>query len=408
MTRDIIIPGAVLAQGGFILRSVSVIGIGETKFGKLENCDLKDLIRAAGERAIEDAGIGKDAIQSVVMGNYNGGFWNNQTQFGALAAETLGLKQVPNFRVEGACASGSLAFRQAYLSIAAGVYDVVLVGGVEKMSATDTAKITEGIAAATDYEEEAKNGLTFPGIFAMIARRYMYEYGLTREELAKVPVQSHENGLLNEDAQMRKRIDEQKVLSGFPVADPLTVYDCSLVSDGAVFLVLCATERVGMIDKQNRGVEIIGSGHGGDTLSIAGKETITSFSATKTAAREAYEMARLTPQDIDFAEVHDCFSITQIINTEDLGFFPAGEGIRGVLSGETGLKGRLPINPSGGLKAKGHAIGATGLSQIYEVVLQLRGEAGERQVANASVGLTQNLGGSGAVCTVHIFRRSAV
>lgn len=385
------------------MRSVSVIGIGETKMGKHPNRSLRDLIAEAGNKAIADAGIDKSMIQALYLGNFNSQYLCYQGHMGPLASEVLELGDVPTLRTEGACASGSLAFRQALIAIAAGIYDVVIVGGVEKMTHRETETVTTGIASAADVDREVNLGVTFPSIFAMMANRYFYEYGDARNAMAACAVQNHEHAMLNPDAQMQKRITVEQVKNGAPVAYPLTVFDCSLVTDGSAFVVLAATDVAKGFAKQ-RLVEVIGSGHAGDTLTASTKRSLTTLYATVNAAKQAYAMAGLAPDDICLAEVHDCFTITQILNTEDLGFFEKGKGGRAVLDGETSLQGRIPINTSGGLKAKGHPIGATGLSQIYEVVTQIRGEAGQRQIKGAEVGLTHNLGGTAATCVVNIFR----
>ncbi|MCL2368296.1 MAG: thiolase domain-containing protein [Oscillospiraceae bacterium] len=385
------------------MRSVSVIGIGETKMGRLADRSLQDLIREAGEAAMADAGVSKDQIEAMYIGNFNAQQLTGQGHLGPMAAETLGLK-VPAIRMEGACASGGLAFREALVAVAAGIYDIVLVGGVEKMTHRSTEDVTEAIASASDFAAEAEAGVTFPGIFALIANRYFHEYGNAREAMTAVAIQNHANACLNPDAQMPKPVTAEKVETGLKIADPFTIFDCSLVTDGAAFVVICSTETAKKIAK-GRGVEVIGSGHGGDTLSIGSKDSLTEFAVTKKAAAKAYDMAGITPGDVDLAEVHDCFTITQIINCEDLGFFPKGEAPAAILAGKTARdSGVVAVNPSGGLKAKGHPIGATGLSQIFEVVTQLRGEAGERQVPGAKIGLTHNLGGTAATCVVHIFK----
>ena len=386
------------------MRSVSVIGIGETKMGKREGLTMKDLIREAGEAAIVDAGIDKAAIQAVYVGNFNGSYLCGQSQVGPMVTEVLGLPRIPSMRTEGACASGSLSFRQAMIAIAAGIYDVVLVGGVEKMTHQPTEIITSAIASAEDVGLEVAAGITFPSLFAMIANRYFCEYRNVREEMALCAVSNHYNASLNPDAQLRKIITPEMVKNGVPVASPFTVYDCSLVSDGAAFVVLAASDIARALNNGHRQVEIAGSGHGGDVISLCGKESLTTFHATKCAAREAYQQAGVTAADIQFAEVHDCFTITQIINIEDLGFFPKGHGADAVAEGKIAITGEKPINTSGGLKAKGHPIGATGLSQIFEVVTQLRGDAGERQLRRADLGLTHNLGGAAGTCLVHVFR----
>ena len=388
------------------MRSVSIIGIGETKMGKYPDRSLRDMVKEAGEKAISDSRINKKDIKALYVGNFNSSYLCGQSHMGALVSEELELGYIPTLRTENACASGSLAFRQAYIAVAAGLYDTVLVGGVEKMTHRDTAEVTSAIASAADAVNEFGIGATFPSLFAMIANRYMYEYDATREMLAAVAVQNHDNALLNPDAQMQKKITIEKAMNGFPVSHPLTLYDCSLVSDGAAFVVIAASETLS--NKASvRAVEVIGSGHAGDTLRLATKKVITEFPATIHAANEAYKMAGISAKDIDFAEVHDCFTITQIINTEDLGFFKKGQGGTAVLEGKTGLTGIIPINTSGGLKAKGHPIGATGMSQIYEVITQIRGEAGKRQIKKADIGLSHNIGGTASTCCVHIFRRLA-
>lgn len=380
-----------------------MIGIGETKMGKLPDRSLRDLIKEAGSKAIEDAGIEKERIQALYMSNFNGQYLCYQGHMGPLASEVLELGNIPTIRCEGACASGSLAFRQGLFAIASGMYDVVLVGGVEKMTHRATEEVTTGIASAEDFQIEARVGITFPSIFAMIANRYFYEYRNVREEMAMCAVSNHYNASLNPDAQMQKTITAEQVKNGFPVSSPLTVFDCSLVTDGAAFVVLAATDAAKEVCKK-RIVEVVGSGHAGDTLTIGTKKSITAFAATINAAKEAYNMAGLSPADIDFAEVHDCFTITQIINIEDLGFFEKGKGGDAVASGKIALNAEKPINPSGGLKAKGHPIGATGISQIYEVVTQLRGEAGARQLKKADIGMNHNIGGTAATCVVNIFK----
>ncbi len=385
------------------MRQVSIIGIGETKMGKFPDKSLRDLIREAGSQAIADAQIDKKSIQALFIGNFNGSYLCLQSHMGPLASETLGLGTIPTVRTEGACASGSLAFRQAMISIAAGIYDVVIVGGIEKMTHRATEEVTTAIASAADVEMEVNVGATFPSIFAMIANRYAYEYGDVREAMAACAVQNHANALLNPDAQMHKAVTVEQVLNGARIASPLTIFDCSLVTDGSAFVVLAATEIAKKISP-NRPIDVLGSGQAGDALTAASKPSLTTLQSTVEAAKDAYAMAGLAPADIDLAEVHDCFTITQILNCEDLGFFEKGTAARAILAGETSLRGRIPINSSGGLKAKGHPIGATGLSQIYEIVTQLRGKAGERQIDGARRGLTHNLGGTAATCTVHIFQ----
>jgi len=379
------------------MRGVSVLGIGETKMGKLPDRTLRDLILDAGTKAIADAGIEKDQIQALYMGNFNSSHFCRQSHIGPLASEVLGLGNIPTMRTEGACASGSIAFRLGYTAIASGLYDVVLVGGVEKMTHRDTEFITQGIATAADSEFEVSIGVTFPSVFAMMANRYFHEYGNVRDAMAMCAVQNHENALLNPDAQLRKRITIDDVKNGAPIADPLTVLDCSLVSDGCAFVILAESGLADCLSRK-RIVDVVGCGHAGDTMTIETKKSLTTVAATLRAAAEAYRMAGVKPSDIDLAEVHDCFTITQILNIEDLGFFEKGKGGPAVMDGKTARGGEKPVNVSGGLKAKGHPIGATGISQIYEIVTQIR------HVRKADIGLTHNLGGSAATCLVSIFR----
>jgi acetyl-CoA C-acetyltransferase len=385
------------------MRSVSVIGIGETKMGRFPERSIKDLILEAGEKAINDSGISREKVEALYMSNFNAQFLCGQGHIGPLATEVLGLGTIPATRVEGACASGSLAFRQAWMAIASGIYDVVLVGGVEKMTHQTTETVTAGIASASDFEIESSIGATFPALFAMIANRYFHEYGNVRDEMAMCAVQNHENALLNPNAQLKKKISIEQVRNGVPIASPLTIFDCSLVSDGAAFVVLASTDFAKEVCSK-RLVEVIGCGQAGDTLTLGSRKSLTTFNATVKAAKQAYAMAGIKPTDVNLAEVHDCFTITQIINVEDLGFFEKGKGALAVANGMIAPNGEIPVNISGGLKAKGHPIGATGLSQIFEVVTQLRGEGGERQIGNAEIGLTHNIGGTGATCVVSIFQ----
>lgn len=388
------------------MRSISVIGIGETRFGRLKEYSLRQMIEEAGTKAISDAGIEKEKIDALYIGNFNSSFFCGQSHMGPMAAEILKLGTISTMRTEGACASGSLAFRQAMIAIAAGIYDVVIVGGIEKMTHESAEQVTEGIASAADAVLEVGIGATFPSLFALVANRYAYEYSDPREAMAIAAVQNHENGYLNPDAQLRKLITVEDVKNGMPVADPFTVFDCSLVSDGAVFLVLAATDIAEKMNRK-RAVKVLGSGHAGASLTTYSKKSLTSFEATLKAASQAYKMSGKLPKDIDLVELHDCFTITQVITMEDLGFFEKGKGVEAILKGHTSRRGEIPVNLSGGLKAKGHPIGATGLSQIYEIVTQLRGEGNDRQIDKANIGLSHNLGGTGGTCVVHIFEGRA-
>ncbi len=385
------------------MKRASIIGIGETKIGRFPERSLRDMISIAGEQAIADAGVEKQDIQALYLGNYGGQSLANQGHLGSLASEVLGLGHIPTIRTEGACASGSLAFRMALIAVMSGIYNTVLVGGIEKMTHRDTETVTEALAAAMDYELEMLQGFTFPSNFALIANRYFYEYRPVKKEMGICAVNAHHNASLNPNAQMPKETTLEKVLSSPIICDPLSLFDCSLVSDGAAFVVLSTAEIARSLNR-HRVVEVIGSGHAGDTITLATKKSITSFAAAAAAAAQAYHQAGVGPEDIDLAEVHDCFTITQIINLEDLGFAERGKGGDAVANGVTALDGKKPINTSGGLKAKGHPIGATGICQMCEIVTQLRGDAGPRQVKKADIGLTHNLGGTAGTCLIHIFQ----
>lgn len=384
------------------MRDVAIIGVGLTKFGELWDKSFRNLIAEAGTKAILDAGIEGKEIDALYVGSMSPGRFVGQEHVGALVADSSGLSimNIPATRVESACASGGMALRQAYIAVASGMHDIVVVGGVEKMTDVVGGEATNILAMAADQEWEAFFGVTFPALYAMIARRHMYEYGTTREQLAMVAVKNHENGLLNPHAQFHRKITVDDVLNSPKVADPLTLLDCSPISDGAAALILAPLDKAK--EYTDKIVKIIGSGQASDSLALHGREDICTLKATVEAGKQAYKQAGIEPKDIDVAEVHDCFTIAEILAMEDLGFVKKGEGGKAVEEGRTRIDGDIPINPSGGLKAKGHPVGATGIAQAAEIVLQLRGEADKRQVKDAEIGLTHNIGGSGASCVVHI------
>lgn len=384
------------------MREVSVIGIGLTKFGELWDRSFRQLISEAGSKAILDSGISGKDIDAMYIGSMSSGRFVGQEHVGALVADASGFSHmhIPSTRVEGACASGSLAVREGYLSILSGENDVVIIGGIEKMNDVGGSAATETLATAADQEWEAFFGATFPALYAMIAKRHMHEYGTTKEDLAKVAVKNHANGAKNPYAQFRREITIEKALNSTPVAEPLGLLDCSPVTDGAAALVLCEKNKAKKFS--GKPVKIIGSGQGSDTLSLHGRRDICTLDATVHAAKMAYKKAKITPNDVDLAEVHDCFTIAEICAIEDLGFVKKGEGGKAVDKKITTLNGTLPVNTSGGLKSKGHPVGATGVAQIVEIVKQLRGKADKRQVKDANIGLSHNVGGSGATCVVHI------
>lgn len=381
------------------MREVSIIGAGVTPFGVREE-GLAALGAAACRSALADAGLVPDRVEAFFLGNFAGQAFVGQSHAAPLVAHAAGLGAIPCTRVEGACASGGLAMRQGVLAVASGQADFVLVAGVEKMTSAPAEETAAILAAAGDVSVEARAGSTFPALFGLIARRHMHEHGTTREEIARVAVKNHAHGRLNPNAHVRREVSLAQVLDARPVAEPLGLFDCSLISDGAAAVALCPTEMAS--DRHEKPVRVLASTQASDSPALSDKRDITSFPATERAGEEAFARARLSREDVDLAEIHDCFTVAEIVALEDLGFFARGEGGRGASEGTTRLGGALPVNASGGLKAKGHPVGATGVAQIHELALQLRGEAGARQVPGAEVGLAHNLGGSGATCAVHI------
>jgi len=374
--------------------------MGKTAFGAFPDRDLRSLAVEAGQKCLADAHVNASKIEAFYLGNFAGPSFAGQNHLAPYIAGAMGISGVPCTRFEAACASSGSAFFHAVSSVAAGLYDLVLVGGVEKMTSQPTPKVTEILAGAGDMCGEGRAGATFPALFAMIARRHMHQYGTTRQHLAAVAVKNHANGAKNPQAHMRKVITMEQALNGKPISEPLTVYDCSLISDGAAAVLIAPLERAS--EFTDHPVKILGIAQTSDHVALDEKDDITAFRAVREAAQKAYKMAGVSPQDIQFAELHDCFTIAEIVATEDLGFVKKGEGGPYALEGRTCLKGERPVNASGGLKSKGHPVGATGVGQICDVAMQIRGEAGERQVDRHSLGLAQNLGGSGATAVVTI------
>lgn len=386
------------------MRPVAVIGMGKTAFGAFPDRDLRSLAVEAGQKALADAHVEPGTVEAFFLGNFAGPAFVGQNHLAPYVASALGITDVPATRFEAACASSGAAFYHAVSSVAAGLHDIVVVAGVEKMTSQPTPRVTEILAGAGDMSSEGKAGATFPALFAMIARRHMYQYGTTREQLAAVAVKNHANGAKNPLAHMRKVITIEQALAGKPVSDPLTVYDCSLISDGAAAVILAPLDRAR--EFTDKLISVRGIAQTSDMLALDEKDDITTFRALQTAAAKAYKMAGVKPSDIEFAEVHDCFTIAEILAIEDLGFVRKGEGGPYTQSGATCLHGERPVNASGGLKSKGHPVGATGVGQICDLMQQIRGDAGERQVRRHSLGLAQNLGGSGATCVVSILEAS--
>ena len=412
-------------------RGVAIVGAGMSRFGLFRDKDSKDLFTEAFTEMISSVDKGADPkdIDAIYIGNYSSDFFVHQAHWGPIISDLIGHVPKPATRTEGACASSALAFREGVLAIASGFYDIVLVGGVEEMSKLSTEEITEGLAIA-GFPDEAKHGFTFPGLYATRATAYFEKYGATWEDLMPVPIKSHNNARFNPKAQfnmsirdiMNMRVERAKK-RGQPVPTwrdekgflrdpavnpvigwPLRLFDCCPVSDGASCMLLVGEEIAKSFT--DNPLYVIGIGQGSGTGLYASKD-LTSLEGARYAAREAYGMLGLKPKDIQFAEVHDCFSIAEIIAIEDLGFCEPGEGYRATKEGLTRLDGPKPINTSGGLKCKGHPVGATGVAQLYEVWKQLRGEAEERQIpdSNLRIGAAHNVGGHGGTCTFTILER---
>lgn len=414
-----------------LARGVAIAGAGMSEFGMFYEKNSKDLFSEAFSemRASVDKELDPNDIEALYFGNFTNDFFVHQSHWGPIISDFIGMTPKPATRTEGACASSALAFREGVFAIASGFYDIVLVGGVEDMSKRSTEEVAEGLAmAAVPYEGDV--GFTFPGVFGALTTAYFARYGAGREDLMNITIKSHNNAPLNPKAQIpltildimeaRKKSAVQKGLAvqHWPdekaflldpmvnpvVAWPMHLFDCCPISDGASCMLLVADHIAHQFTDDPIWVAGIGQGSG---RGLHASDSLTSFEATRHAAREAYAMAGLFPQDIQFAEVHDCFSVAELIHVEDLGFFPPGQGFKAIADGATNLNGPMPINTSGGLKCKGHPVGATGVSQLYEIWTQLRGKAGKRQVLhdNLRIGAAHNLGGTGGTCTFTILER---
>ncbi len=381
------------------MRDVAIIGVGMQKWGELWEKSFRDLFVEAALNAIQDTKIPK--IDHMYIGCMTGGLFVGQEHIGSIMADYLGQKNLAATHVESACASGGAALRSGFVEVASGMSDIVLVGGVEKMTDVSGDGATYALATAADQEYEVFHGATFPGLYALMARAYMEKYGATRDQLSAVAVKNHDNGLNNPNAQYQMKLTVQQVNDSVMVADPLRILDCSPITDGAAALILCPLNRAKEFSDKPP-IKIIGCGMATDSIALHDRKSLTTLDAVRIAGEKALKMAGKTIKDINLTEVHDCFTIAEIIVSESLGMFPAGKGAEACVNGETRIDGKFPINTSGGLKSKGHPVGATGVAQAIEIVHQLRGEAGKRQVKNAKVGMTQNMGGSGGSSVVHI------
>jgi len=382
---------------------VSIVSAGLSRFGKRDGVYARELFAEAVSEAFERCPNldPKKDVEALFVGHM-GESYEHQGHTGPTLADWAGLTPSAAVRTEGACASSGVALRLGIMSVLSGLYNVVMVGGVEKMTHRTTAEATEYLAMASDYPFEQWNGMTFPGLFALMATAHMHKYGTTEQQLALVAVKNHKHGALNPKAHMQKEVTLEQALASRVVAWPLKLFDCSLITDGASCVVLTKPELARKFT--DTPVHVFGSGQSSDAIGLYEREEFTSLEAARLAAKQAYEMAVVKPKDVNVAEVHDCFTIAEIIAYEDLGFCKPGEGGKLVEEGVTALGGRLPVNTSGGLKSKGHPVGATGTAQAYELFLQLTGQAEKRQVDDAEVGLAHNVGGSGATATVHIFK----
>ncbi|MEE4605823.1 MAG: beta-ketoacyl synthase N-terminal-like domain-containing protein [Desulfobacteraceae bacterium] len=414
-----------------LARGVAIVGAGMSKFGMFKDKDSKDLFAEAfnGMIASVDKGMDPNEIEALYLGNFSNDYFMHQSHWGPIISDLIGLTPKPATRTEGACASSALAFREGVFAIASGFYDMVLVGGVEEMSKRTTEEVAEGLALAT-VPYEGRVGFTFPGVFGAVATAYFAKYGADREHLMNVTIKSHNNAPLNPKAQfpltIRDMMDAKRVSAqkrGLPVPEwsdekdflkdpkanpavawPMHLFDCCPISDGASCMLLVGEEIAKNFTDDPIYVAGMGQGSG---RGFHASPDLTYFEATRYAAAEAYGMSGLTPDDVQFSEVHDCFSIAELVHIEDLGFFKPGEGYKAVADGATRLDGPKPINTSGGLKCKGHPVGATGISQLYEVWTQLKGKAGKRQVPKKDlrIGGAHNLGGTGGTCTFTILER---
>jgi len=390
------------------MRKVAVVGTGETRFSGPQDKTEVELFSEAAMDALNGSSLTPKDIQALFVGNVLGDFSEGQGSIQAFIGENIGLSNVPANRYEGACASSSIAIRDAYLWVASGFYDIVLVGGVERAATMGTPLATRTFAMFSDSRYEFPSGITFPGVFAMLAHLYAHKHGIPlpklKEQMAQTSVQSYHYGTLNPKAHFQKEVTMEEVLKSFMVCTPLQLHDCCPFSDGGSAIVLASEEVAKKLT--NKPVYITGIGQASAGLLSSQKDFLPRIRSRELACEQSYKMSGRKPEDIDVVELHDCFSIAAIIAAECLGLFDYGTAGDAWLKGEADIGGKVAINPSGGLKAKGHPIGATGAGQAYEVVKQLRGEAEEgRQVPDAKIGMTDTLGGDGGTLCNIIFER---
>ncbi|NUM33683.1 MAG: hypothetical protein HUU50_04030 [Candidatus Brocadiae bacterium] len=410
-------------------RKAAVVGVGISSFGAFPDKAGRDLFVEAFQDMKVDKGFNPKDIEALYLGNFSGDIFEGQAHLAPIMADSIGILPCPATRVEDACASGGVALREGLMAIASGMYDMVLVGGVERMTALPTAQVTDALGIAADALYEVPMGYTFPGLYATMATAYMERYGMKPEDLMQVAIKNYENGALNPKAQFQSSLESimmskikaaqskgkpvpgwQNVMdflhdnSANPIISwPLRLFDCSPISDGAAVLLLVSEEIAH--EFTDHPIFVVGSGQASG-LPLYSRPDLTTLPAAQKASQIAYQMAGVKPQDIHLAEVHDCFTIAELIAIEDLGLCPVGKSVEFLKNGIFHRNGTIPVNSSGGLKAKGHPVGASGVAQVYEIFRQLRGEAGTRQIQGTlSLGLTHNVGATGTTCVVHIFER---
>lgn len=386
------------------MRDVYIIGAGQTEVGRHSNLSLRMLAARAVKAAMQDAGA--ESVQGLYVGNMLSGVLLNQQHLGALIADAAGLRGIDAATAEAACGSGGAAVRWGVMAVGSGQHDMVAVCGVEKLTATDPRVTTRGLAMAADYENEASHGVSFVALNAMIMRRYLYDYHLISEDLAYFPINAHHNGARNPNAMFQKSVDMRTYRRSPVVADPIRVLDASPICDGAAALILCSADRIAEIKASGRPfVRVMASANATDSVAIHDRYTPMFLQASYLSSRQAYAQAAITPQEVNFFEAHDAFSVMAALSLEACGFAEPGKAYEMAKEGEITIEGRLPMSTMGGLKARGHPVGATGVYQVVEAYLQLTGRAGANQVQNARIGMTQNIGGSGATIATHLLER---
>lgn len=382
----------------------AIISAGLSKFGRLDGMSLREIYAVAAKEAFDSCpnlDYKKD-IKAIFIGHMIESS-EHQCHTGPLIGDWIGLSNTPSLRFESACASSGAALRSGVMAIMSGLFDVVMVGGVERLTHLKTSEATEYLSLSADYAFEQWNGFTFPALFASMARAHMHKYNTKEEHFAMVAVKNHSCGAKNPKAHLQKEITLDEAMSSKVIASPLKLYDCSLISDGASCLILTKPEIAKKFTDSP--VYIIGTGQANDTIGIYERDDLTKLNASILAAKQAYKMADISPKQVNLAEVHDCFTIAEILAYEALGFCKSGEGGKMIENQETCLDGCIPVNMSGGLKSKGHPVGATGTAQAYEIFLQLTDQANKRQVSDAQIGLSHNIGGTGSTAIVHIYKR---